>query len=667
MIVLRLAALSLFLMLSFLSATAGAGEDPITFDPLVVSARGRAASITQTPGGVAVVESDDFSEAPQISVADILADVPGISVSGDSLWGRDVSIRGLTGTSIIVLIDGKRINTATDINARLGLINTKDIERVEVLKGPVSSLYGSGSTGGVINIITRKGAFTEKEEVHGRLSQSGATNPAGYDGYGNLHYDSKRLWLFGSGAFRGFNDFDAGGDLRIPNSGFSDWQGRAAAGIKVAEDLTLELQGLRMEAKDVGLPGGPSTLPSLARVTLPKTINQLYSIDAVKEHKGTFFRELQASLYYNSIERRVLVDRLGAMPVREIRPKADHETIGGKAQGLFQAGDHHIVSGLDGWSWNMESARYRFLANGNVLSDTPVPEARQTSVGVFAEDDWKISNAFTLNLGARLDRIETSNKAGNGFPKRDKNNTGWNVHAGLTWRMNPEWSQSLIGASSYRAADILERFKLIDLGGGHQLKGNPDLDPEKTLYGEYGLHYRGKNLRGDLRLFVNDIDDFITEERVSPTLSVMSNAGKAYIYGSELEGRVRITGNWTFFATVTALKGRDETRKEPLRGIAPVSGTTGVEYTGKQWWARLDSRWALRQSDTPEDVATTAGYAILNSGAGVNFKTAGLTHEIALVLNNMLDARYRNYLANSRGITLYEPGFSAMLTHTLTF
>ena len=116
----------------------------------------------------------------------------------------------MSGTSVVVLIDGKRINTATDINARLGLINPMDVERVEVLKGPVSALYGSGSTGGVINIITHKGKFTKDPGYHGRLGFSATTNGAGVDTYGNVHYDSEDLWLFASSAMRDHANFADG-------------------------------------------------------------------------------------------------------------------------------------------------------------------------------------------------------------------------------------------------------------------------------------------------------------------------------------------------------------------------------------------------------------------------------------------------------------------------
>jgi hemoglobin/transferrin/lactoferrin receptor protein len=227
---------------------------------IVISARGRPVSQSETPGGVGVATEEDIALTAKASIADALALNPGVTISGDSTWGRDISIRGLGGTSVVVLIDGKRLNTATDINARLGFINPLDVERVEVLKGPVSSLYGSGSTGGVINIITRKGRFTQQEGLHGRASLSGVSNPAGVDAYGNLRYEAQDLWLLAAVGARSHDDTRAGNDERIPNSQYRDEQGRVAGAFKLGRKLTTEFQVMQTEAHEVGIPGGPGTL-----------------------------------------------------------------------------------------------------------------------------------------------------------------------------------------------------------------------------------------------------------------------------------------------------------------------------------------------------------------------------------------------------------------------
>ncbi len=646
---------------------APAADPTLETETVLISARGRPASQSDTPGGVGVATAEDIALSAKASIADALSQIPGVTATGDSTWGRDVSIRGLGGTSVVVLVDGKRINTATDINARLGFINPMDVERVEVLKGPVSSLYGSGSTGGVINIITRKGKFAKQEGLHGRASVSGVSNPAGVDAYGNLHYDAQDLWLLASVGARSHDDTRSGDDERIPNSQYRDEQGRVAGAFKLGQKLTTEFQVMQTEAHEVGIPGGPSTLPAAARVTYPRTSSTLASLDASLDLGGEVVKEVLASIYVNRNQRRVLVDQTGVAAMREIRPGADHQTVGGKLQTSLEAGDHAIVAGADAWSWHMESWRYRYLATGRVMADFPVPDSRQTAMGVFAEDDWRLGDKLTLNLGARLDLMQTKNEAGNGFAAGDQDDTGWNVHAGLTWRPAKAWSHTLLAASSYRAADVLERFKLIDLGGGQQLLGDPDLKPETSLFVEYGLHYQAGVLGADLRAFANTIYDFISQKRQSSTLLVMHNVGEARLYGAELEGRWRMAKAWTLFANLAALEGRDESADEPLPAIAPVSGQAGLTWEEGRCWARLDTRWALEQNQTPDGVPAVGGYATLNAAYRYRLPWGGLKHELLLSVDNILDERYENYLANSRGIQLYEPGIAAALTYTVEF
>lgn len=641
---------------------------PFSLDTMVVTARGRESSLSGTPGGIEVVGSEDMERSSGASIADILKGLPGVAMTGDSAWGRDISIRGLSGTSVVVLVDGMRINTATDLNARLGFINPMDVERVEVLKGPVSSLYGSGSTGGVVNIITRKGSFAGQPEWHGRLAQSLSSNPAGYDGYANLRYGSEKFWMLGSVAMRDHDSFHAGGGREMRNSQYSDIQGRAAAGLKLGERLRLDTQVLKLEADDVGIPGGPSTLPATARVTYPRSGHTFASVTLTAEPELDSLNRLEASAWYDLIERRVRVDRLPhTLPVREIRPAADHESIGGKIQGESELGPHYLVYGADLWSWDMRSSRHRHLKNGRVLADKPVPDARQTSVGVFAEDDWTLGGGLTLNIGARFDHLTTENDAYGQFDAGTSRDPGWNVHAGLAWAMDDAWTHSLLLASSYRAADILERFKYIDLGGGQVLLGDPDVNPERSLFAEYGLRYATDRAEAGARFFCNRIHDYISTHRVSATRLRVHNVGDALIYGAELDGQWRFLDDWTVFAAATGLVGRDESENEPLRGIAPLSGNFGVKYERSGWWGRAEARWAAEQTRTPDDVPHTDAYMTGHIAGGYRFAALGLDHDVSLALDNILDARYRNHLANSRGMELLEPGFSAALTYIVEF
>lgn len=656
----------------------------IRLAPVTVTARGYAASQSDTPGSVGVAEEKDITLAPKGSIVDALQRIPGITRTGDSPWGQDISIRGLSGTSVVILVNGKRINTATDMNARLGFINPEDVERIEVLKGPVSALYGSGSTGGVVNIITRKASFTPSVETHGRLALSGSTNPGGGGVYGNVSMSGPNAWGFVSGSYRDYGDTFGGDSSRVPNSDFMDTQGRAMFGIRPWEPFTFTVEAMRSYGNDIGIPGGVSSMPDQARVRYRRTEFTFISADATVDVNGDYLKTLEANVYYTENKRRVSVDRIPPAssypyPV-ELSPSADHETYGGKLQATIEAGDHTVVTGADFWTWYIHSVRTRELMRPNgilKLHDSPVPKANQLSVGMFAEDNWKLNDAFTLNMGGRLDYLNTQNEpmynvtpaaSTKLYGHKTEEDLGWHLHAGLTWKMDEAWSQSFLLASSYRAADVLERFKYITLGGGITLYGNPNLDPEQSFYAEYGLSYNKNAFKADLRLFANIITDYIAEKQVSSSRIELDNVDDARIYGAELDLRWDFADSWGVYGNVTGLYGRDEERGQPLPDVAPVTGRVGIDFTHTSgFWARLESDMMAPQRSTPDNVDGTKGVMLLNAAAGYKFETGGLTHNISLSLDNIFDTRYYNYLAHQRGYTVWEPGFAAMANYSVEF
>ena len=312
------------------------------------------------------------------------------------------------------------------------------------------------------------------------------------------------------------------------------------------------------------------------------------------------------------------------------------------------------------------------------FSDSPTPDATQVSTGLFAEDTWKINSALTLNVGARLDWLNTrADPLYNVTPasqtklfgRTEEDDIGWHLHAGLTWKMDEAWSQSLLLASGYPAADVMERFKYIDLGGGNGvLLGNPELDPEQTLYAEYGLHYDRRPFRADLRLFANIVTDYIAEKRVNANRRQLENVDDARIYGAELEARWQFLDDWGLFGNLNGLYCRDENTGRALPGVAPVSGRAGIDFShGSGFWARTDALLMAPQRHTPEDAEGTKGVITLNAAAGYRFEAGGLKHDIYLVVENIFDTRYYNYLAHQRGYTVWEPGIAAALNYSVEF
>ena len=349
-------------------------------------------------------------------------------------------------------------------------------------------------------------------------------------------------------------------------------------------------------------------------------------------------------------------------------------TVGGKVQATMNFDDHNVVAGADISDWHMESNRQRYLVSGTVVEDQPTPDTHQLTAGLFAEDNWKLNELWTTNLGGRVDYIRIKNEERLAVlttpyvAAGTRDNVSWNAHVGLTYAPAENWSHTAILASSYRAPDILDLFKSISLGGGVTAYGNPDLDPEKSYYLEYGVHYKTPHSRISTSAYYNLIKDRITESQVDSTTRRMANVGEARIVGLEVDGEWHFGKPWKLYGNVALTDGEDTVNNEPLSDIAPVNGLLGTKYTmASGLWGSVEVPWAMRQDDVPSGTAETPGWATLNLGAGYKFDYGTTKHEISISLNNVFDKQYLNHLANSRSIELVEPGFNAMATYRIVF
>ena len=154
--------------------------DNINLEEVVVTASGFLQSIKNAPASISIVKNDDLAKDSFTSLHSIASKAPGVSViGGEDGPASGISIRGMEGSQTLVLIDGKRVNSsaanpkggAGDMNSNF-IPPVEAIERIEIIRGPMSSLYGSDAVGGVIKIITKK----KFDKFSGSVSISGTAH-----------------------------------------------------------------------------------------------------------------------------------------------------------------------------------------------------------------------------------------------------------------------------------------------------------------------------------------------------------------------------------------------------------------------------------------------------------------------------------------------------------
>lgn len=201
------------------------------------------------------MRASDYQKQSSLTLSTVLNREPGISLGGDGIWATNINIRGLNENRLVTLVDGSRVETATDLTASMSMVDVWEIDRVEVIRGALSSLYGTGAMGGIINIITKDGHFSDQLYVSGNAGAGFASANRMYSGHADVNTGSDKWYVRLSGTY---TDAD---DMRTPegtllNSQYTYNNFGARAGFRPFDNHVMKIHYQRYMATDVGIPGG---------------------------------------------------------------------------------------------------------------------------------------------------------------------------------------------------------------------------------------------------------------------------------------------------------------------------------------------------------------------------------------------------------------------------
>jgi hemoglobin/transferrin/lactoferrin receptor protein len=665
----------------------------LPLDPVLVTARGRPSRLRELGGSAGVVEAAELAQANPVSISDALGRCPGAAAQADMPWGAQVQLRGLSRDHVVLLIDGNRISTTTDVAAQFGLVPPMDVEQLEILKGPVSVLYGSGATGGVVNAIPFSGRFAPRPQWRAAAATSYESAARGLSAYARAGLDAPAHYLMVSQALRDFASYRDGSGARVPNSQFADHQTHLNAGWRAgAHALALRYQWF--EAREVGIPGAGGVFPSAATVTYPRTGRWLAEL-SWKRRSSSRWGGSELKIFAQTVERRAevlpnAVSLLPGPPLRRVRPQwiapaADHRTLGLRWNQMLALGGHQLVAGAEAWQKELRSVRRRLTlvevlgpdsavvrAVESLGEDRSLPRSTYAPLGLYAEDEFRLSSRLTLNSGARLDliRVRSQRTFKSYLPPTDEVlweaqgnlDWSWSAQARASYVLSPRWDAHLNLARSFRSPGLEERYLYVDLGDV-VVVGDPDLDSERGFFAEAGLQARSGFLSWKGQVFYNRIAGMVIEVPATyedRPARRKANAGLAVLAGGESQLVLAPHPRLLAEAQVSYVRGRDARQRQPLPAMAPLRGRLSLQWGRSQG---LLGRAALdlvaRQGQVAPGELPTGGHAALElGGEWGGLRTGGFRHRLALGLRNALDAGYRDHLTRSRGFELKAPGRS---------
>ena len=667
---------------------------------------------------IALVSKKNIAGVNPVSVSEVISTKPGLNLIRDGIWATDINIRGMSRDNIVVLINGNRIETANNLSARLSLVDMNTIERIEVIKGGTSSIYGSGGTGGVVSITTLSGKYEKKFSLNGVLSGAYAsvnemTNPGL-----SLYLSSEKMYANLYTIFRQASDMKIPSGI-IPNSSFRDYGISLNSGIRFSRNnlLTLDLQF--MNTPYAGIPGGYPLFPNTATVTYEPAERQLAALTYENRNVSGLISDLSVKIFFQNIFRDVnvapdnfvIVPGTATTPARKITnvsidPDGSHYSSGAIIEAEFVTNSNNkLIGGIDLWRRKLETSRERTQiievldSNNNVVStsiiqtgDIPIPDSRYTSIGLFAQDQISIMNdKLFLDFSARADGIYISNEQSvsplyvitNGVISNSpadqivlweasaSSDLSWSFNSGGNYKLSSELNYALNFSYAYRSPSLEERFQYIDLGNVVRL-GNPLLNPETGYFISTSLKYWGEDLNLSLELYANYLSDLVTEIPgiyENRNAFIKTNIGSARLAGFDAEWAYNFYGGLVFYGGASFVNGEDTYNGSALPQIPPLNGNIGLKYDLNNLFnLNLNTFVYAAQNRVAPGEITTPGYVVFNFYTGINkLFLSGYEMGIDAGIENIFDNDYRDHLSTGRGSVTSEPGRNFFFKANLVF
>ena len=662
---------------------------------------------------VSVVSKEKMKIQAPMTLVDALKSEPGLALSRDGIWGTRLVVRGMSNNNLVTLVDGNRVDTSPELAATFSMVDVQDIDRIEVIRGAGSSLYGTGAIGGVVNVITRSGSYSDRLQLSGGFSGGYASVNELGNGHLRLNLSNQNTYFYASSMLRSAGNTQTPNGV-LQNSQFSDQNLSAKAGIRLLKNHEIKLNYQKFEAENVGIPGGGDLFPSIAEVRYPTESRQLFSAEAISRNWSTWLRQTSLKYFSQNISREVeniphiIIAVPGTPPKRvevlKVTPGADHLVNGAQFQTDWLVAKQYLISGVEFWQKEYLGHRSKFQkievlnpVDGSVvktinkeIADLPLPDSKYQSVGLFAQNESRLlQDRLIFTVGGRYDWINISSAEGlfplyeitDGvrndqpagqtvlWPTEEAQNRSWSGNATLLYHLHSNLRLTLTGARSFRSPSLEERFQYIDLGSLVKL-GDPDLKPESGTFGDLGFHFKTEKFAVSTNFFLNELRNLVVDQPTTFENRVAlqkENVGKARLLG--FDGRIdfRMLPMFSTYGTIAYVRGEDIRNNTPLPLIPPLNGRFGLDWRTRFLTLDFATNLFAAQNRIAEGELSTPGYITFDLYLLTRPMRLGtLVSQFVLGIENLSDLGYRNHLATNRGITS-EPGRNILFRWSTDF
>ncbi len=647
-------------------------------------------SVMASPLSLSVVTAQDIQQSTANLAAELLRDIPGVQLSDRGQPGlMRIRIRGEESRRTAILIDGQEVTDHREVGAPLTL-DPSMIERIEVVRGAGSVLYGSKAISGVVNFITRKGGTRPLQATVSANYNSATAGEALFASlYGSVQGLDYRLAASNS------DQNDRQTSIGSIDNTSSDSDSVYAYLGKQFGNHRLELNYDNYNSStEVFVEEEERTTAPLIdfRISVPQRDRQKTALFYQGSNLGNILTRVTAHLYRQVSDRQFntfpsLQTETGRLD-RSIFTGSELTTDGALLQLDWQPHpDHYLITGLQYLDDSVDQDR----STETRLSISPVVEVEQFSdqasiatIALFAQDEWQINDNVRLALGLRQYRVEgqldDSDRAGLLAGSKDDAELIGSIALTYSGLENTVLRASV--AQSYVYPSLMQ-LTTGAFAGSSPVTPNADLDPETAISWELGARYQSGSWQVDTTVFFNEAEDYIDHVFCNdndaclpePRAKIYVNVGESTSYGVETYiARQLLDGHLTPYTSLTWMRRKNEFSNDFSTrdsGIPQWNGTLGVKYDTLAFavvplWLDFYLRG---ESAADEEVPgrsgpvteSNAGWVTYNLAAGTEFGATG-QFRLALELQNLGDKKYSTATEN-----LYAPERSVAVKVTAAF
>lgn len=650
-------------------------QDSIWYtEEIIITATRTEQEVFNIPRSAIIVDVNQLKFQSVTRMPDALMELPEISVQRTTLGGGSPILRGLVGRHVLVLIDGVRLNNSTNRSGPHQYFNTIDanlVDRIEIVNGPGSVLYGSDALGGVINIITKRSNTTKGFNF---LSDTRISSvDQGLMQHFQAGYGQDGLGITLGLSLKNFNHLRAGSGIGIQDpTGYQQWDGLLLLDYAISKksNLSFSLQNTNQ-----------IKVPRFDRVNAGKDTQYIYDpqqrqlahLSLNQKIDNLFIQMMKIDLsYHEQREGTNIISNKNT--AYEIQGRINTSTFGaGVTFTSFIGSTHLLTYGFEYYHDWISSTRDTLNVSSSESNTGPVPypgDPTYESAAIYLQDEIFLDR-FLIIAGLRYSYFNfqadlTNNEI---FPSLDlvkSNPKALSGNLNVTYKLVPE-KINLFGGicQGFRAPNSNDLIAVGNISNVGIEVPNPNLEPEESTQYELGIKTDLLNWGLTGSVYFMDISNLIQRRSVDENDKVIilqkENSSRARIIGLQMDGFVDISSNWRLQAGISWTQGDNREKNEPLSMIPPLRSKISLKNQGQNYWGEFLTIISSKQDRlSPLDELSvrigpegTPGFVIFSVRGGYSWNNY---LETTIGVENLFDRVYKIH-----GSGIYSSGRNAFL------